>query len=336
MVRDPIEEEFLWMARYPFHPLTRERVFGQLQGSIEDLEEFYSDAVSRLGRALAGEKPVLDENPHRSLVVFYTTVLLVKYLDNWLVERRFVEYEAERAYNYLRMADTDEILKVFKGMGIDLKIVDKRYGVYFRDYIQATRDLPPNWKMIYFPMERGYVYLNKKSLARIGKEVFKDEIIKTIESVESVPSSIGEAAKVLVEAYSDILERLRPQATSIQTRDVERFPPCMKYLYANIGKGLPHPGRFTIVTFLHKMGFTVDEIISLFARTPDFNERVTRYQVEHILGMRGGKIKYDVPSCRKIKSFGFCFPDEICVKHRIRHPLTYVKKVARIGEPGGS
>ncbi len=336
MVRDPIEEEFLWMARYPFHPLTRERVFGQLQGSIEDLEEFYSDAVSRLGRALAGEKPVLDENPHRSLVVFYTTVLLVKYLDNWLVERRFVEYEAERAYNYLRMADTDEILKVFKGMGIDLKIVDKRYGVYFRDYIQATRDLPPNWKMIYFPMERGYVYLNKKSLARIGKEIFKDEIIKTIESVESVPSSIGEAAKVLVEAYSDILERLRPQATSIQTRDVERFPPCMKYLYANIGKGLPHPGRFTIVTFLHKMGFTVDEIISLFARTPDFNERVTRYQVEHILGMRGGKIKYDVPSCRKIKSFGFCFPDEICVKHRIRHPLTYVKKVARIGEPGGS
>src|SRR5437867_9778818 len=55
---------------------------------------------------------------------------------------------------------------------------------------------------------------------------------------------------------------------------------------------------------------------------------MTRYQVEHIAGKRGGRTKCSCPMCTTLKTHGVCYkPDEICTT--IRNPLSYYKTKAR-------
>jgi DNA primase large subunit len=67
-----------------------------------------------------------------------------------------------------------------------------------------------------------------------------------------------------------------------------------------------------------------EKVIELFRNISDFNERMTRYQVEHIAGERGSRTPYISPKCDTLKTHGVCTnPDELC--KRIHHPLTYYR-----------
>ena len=47
----------------------------------------------------------------------------------------------------------------------------------------------------------------------------------------------------------------------------------------------------------------------MFRNMPDFNEKITRYQVEHLAGLRGSGKRYRTYSCEKMKSLGLCKAD---------------------------
>ena len=105
------------------------------------------------------------------------------------------------------------------------------------------------------------------------------------------------------------------------------FPSCIKVLHdnASAGRHLSHMGRFALASFLLNVGFSAEKIIELFIEASDFDERMTRYQVEHIAGMRGAGTKYSSPNCSTLKTHGLCRnPDEICKS--IRHPLSYYRR----------
>ena len=64
---------------------------------------------------------------------------------------------------------------------------------------------------------------------------------------------------------------------------------------------------------------------SIFSSSPDFNEQLARYQVDHITGMSSG-IEYLPPECDTMKSRGVCFdPDSLCKKSWLTHPLSYYR-----------
>ena len=74
---------------------------------------------------------------------------------------------------------------------------------------------------------------------------------------------------------------------------------------------------------------TVESVIDLFRALSDFNERMTRYQVEHIAGGRGSRTKYIPPRCDTLRTHGVCpGMDEIC--KTIRHPLGYYRRKIRV------
>ena len=104
-----------------------------------------------------------------------------------------------------------------------------------------------------------------------------------------------------------------------------QYPPCVTKALELLetGQNVPHYGRFLMTTFLLHAGKNVDNIIDLYPRVPDFKEGVTRYQVEHIAGLRGGRTAYSVPSCNTILSNNFCFRNHDCGK--IRSPLQFRK-----------
>ncbi len=86
------------------------------------------------------------------------------------------------------------------------------------------------------------------------------------------------------------------------------FPPCIKHLIAELkqGKHLSHHERFAVATFLINIGTDVEYVLNLMRYSPDFNEKIARYQVEHLAGLRGARKKYLVYSCDKMKSLGIC------------------------------
>jgi len=74
---------------------------------------------------------------------------------------------------------------------------------------------------------------------------------------------------------------------------------------------------------------TVESVIDLFRSLSDFNERMTRYQVEHIAGGRGSRTKYIPPRCDTLRTHGVCpGMDDIC--KTIRHPLGYYRRKMRV------
>jgi DNA primase large subunit len=87
-------------------------------------------------------------------------------------------------------------------------------------------------------------------------------------------------------------------------------------------------GRFAMAAFLLSIGTTEDDLLGMFKAFTDFDERIARYQVEHIAGKRGSRQKYTPPNCTTMQTHGLCVnPDDLCAT--VRHPLSYYRKKAR-------
>ena len=103
-------------------------------------------------------------------------------------------------------------------------------------------------------------------------------------------------------------------------------PPCIKHAIEalNNGENLSHSGRFMLATFLLGRGQTIDDIAPLFKNAPDYDEKVTRYQIKQVAGETGSNIKYSCPSCEKIKSNDLCYATPDC--DNIINPMQFGKK----------
>jgi DNA primase large subunit len=89
-----------------------------------------------------------------------------------------------------------------------------------------------------------------------------------------------------------------------------------------------------LVFFLHALQFSIDDIVDLFTKLPDFDRKKTEYQVEF-----AKKKGYSPHSCSTLKSLGLCkakeYNDRLCLegyhskKHdeqrKIQHPLFYLQ-----------
>ena len=94
------------------------------------------------------------------------------------------------------------------------------------------------------------------------------------------------------------------------------------------GENVSHFANFALASFLINIGFDPNEIIKFYANRPDFNERIARYQVEHIAGLRGSRTKYMTPSCSTMRTNGLCVKNgELC--GNIRNPLTYYRRAVK-------
>jgi DNA primase large subunit len=105
----------------------------------------------------------------------------------------------------------------------------------------------------------------------------------------------------------------------------EDWPPCMEAIKARIAEA-SHKELFTIAAFLVNRGYSTEQILAILSERPDFDERIARYQVEHIAGLRGSRTKYKPPSCQTMKSLGLCVEDGKYCPRWIQNPLQYMKK----------
>lgn len=192
-------------------------------------------------------------------------------------------------------------------------------------------------------VSRGRVYLEKKTFVRVLEEAVSRYIANKALETATGPANLD--ISVFVEEAQEILSKvrwLRPETkgggeqggTGIDVGGVgvvsEALPPCIARIISMIEQGgnPSHEERFNLAAFLVNIGLDTESILEYFRKTPDFNEKIARYQVEHIAGEKGSRKKYMPYSCDKMKSTGICPVQERCKGGR--NPLAVYKYNLRI------
>jgi len=301
-----------------------------------------------------GKAPPPQSTSENEVITFYSTIFLASLTNNrWVIERVAIAY-SKRASEFLAKDSPESIIEVAHRLGIEVKYVTdnapripigiKRssiiyrtlpYAIALKDYVKYSRRLSsdPRYALVNQILDRGWVYVDKKVLSRILEEAIMSYIKSMIKPIKEIPSELNELVMEIMNVLREYIgeEQSFKLLSTTGERiieeelkgiiDYELFPPCMKKLVNELrsGENLSHHARFTIAAFLSRIGMDVNDILDLFKNSPDFNERIARYQVEHIAGLRGSRKQYMPYSCQTMKSLGLCpVPNNDC---GVKNPL---------------
>lgn len=332
------------LAKYPFIREVAEYV-KILDLSVKELEgsEFTlvrERAEQRVNSALIHGvvKPpsVWDEV---EIFSFPFAVLFVAKIGDDFLKRRFALAEAKRAYELLKAEDEDgklvEIAVKSFGWNVHLES-PRRFLLSLVDYLRnSTGFHDDGWKLINKKLVKGGVLLGKDEFSRLLQEEVEKHIRDTINNSPG-KVELGPSLSLIIERLSKILEERRKSAELEElpkSAVSAAYPPCIKRLYDSLltGKHISHMGRFTLTAFLLNVGMKSDELTKLYTSLSDFNMEQTQYQVKHIAGEQGGRVKYTPPMCSTLKTHNLCIgTDEIC--GIVRHPLMYYRRKLRLIE----
>ncbi len=245
--------------------------------------------------------------------------------DDYLV-RRYSLGEAEKMKRELEKENDENLLVVAEELSMNVSYEDGMFKLFFGDYLENTERLRSGgWKLTNQDLRDGEVYLTKERLIRIMKEAIFSRISEDLP--KDVPSSLVDKFSGQVKEVKQKLEESRGEIEDLDLGKVETelFPPCIKKMISlqKEGVNLSHEGRFALTAYLHKVGLSEDEILSMFKGSPDFDEELARYQIEHIIGDISST-EYSPPNCSTMKTNGVCYePDSLCEQEWMKHPLTY-------------
>ena len=339
------------LAKYPFLSEAAEYIRARIPDlKIEDLADpsfkpVLDRAEERIREALLNNPPEVTyrtRNTEIEIISFPVAVMIAAATGNEYIKRRYALAEARRAYTLLRLEDRDKILDVARNFNWRLKPVGEEdlqtnrsydFKLNFIDYLRNAGNFHESeWKLVNRFMLHGEVYLTTQEAARLLQEEIRrhiEEKLRTSIHPGSLPQNVVERVERLRSLYSSRVGEPRFEELPRGMVD-EALPPCIRQLYNMVRSGthISHVGRFTLTSFLLHTGMSIDEVVNLFRSFSDFNERMTRYQVEHIAGDRGSRTKYTPPSCDTLRTHGICpGMDDLC--RTVRHPLTYYRRKLR-------
>jgi DNA primase large subunit len=325
------------LAKYPF--LEEAGIY--IRESYFDLDDFNRSeflhiierATKRVEFALIQGKVFIDlEKYDIELFTFLVSLIIMKYIDEDSAIKKFSLFEARRVEKFLisdllKEKDLKKnllISKIFKELfQLNVELEPKKNNLFkmnISDYLQrATQFNEEEWKLINRSVDNGYVYLDGDETVRlIRSEIFKliYNKIKNM-NITQIPEQIKIHAIL-------IKNKLTPPVKYLRNRT--DFPPCIKKALELLNKSenLPHSARFMLATFMLSSGRSVEEIVLLFQNAPDFNEKITRYQVEHLAGKKGSQTKYSVPACSKLINENLCYATIDC--KGITNPIQFGRK----------
>ncbi|MGD6809936.1 MAG: hypothetical protein ACQCN3_09590 [Candidatus Bathyarchaeia archaeon] len=333
------------LAKYPFLKETA-RYLSPLDLQIEDLispgmHQILDRAMERVTSAITdlSVRPLTDvqgtryiiKDLQKEIISFPVAIMLVSATDNSLIKKRYALAEAKQATNELTFESNELILKIALDFNWKIALTPPEsafeFVLYFSDFLQNASHLhDAKWKLVNSIFSEGNVYLNKHDIVRLLQEEVKRRIEKRLSNpaLDRYPSEISELAEKLKVLAVERIGQTETEFPKVVVQ--EAFPPCINALYDGASKNhhLPHMGRFALTAFLVNIGMSPESVTELFKSFSDYNERLTRYQVEHIAGERGSGTKYTCPQCSILQTHNVCKNrDDLC--KRIYHPLKYYK-----------
>ena len=331
------------MAKYPFlgdaGTYLKEQGFTLEQfGTDPDLAPLIEMAFERIQIASEGGiyKSALNEGHvsdqaalPKEVFSFLLSIVLLKQSKTYTLIKRFALAESRRAERYLQndLANiSDESKKnlavriIHDLFSIQVEKTGDSFVIPVSDYLKHSINFHEReWKLVNRHVENGLVFLSSHETIRL----IRTELVTYINS-KIINAKIPE----MLSGFEDPVNRLvlLSKKFVVATVDTGEYPPCIKHAIKTLQKGenLPHSGRFMLATFLFSKGQTVSQIAPLFKNAPDYNPRVTLYQLNHLSGAGGSGTQYTCPSCEKLKVQDLCFAIPEC--DSIINPLQFGKK----------
>jgi DNA primase large subunit len=308
------------LAKYPFlssaTPLLRAYHVTNLPREIR------GRAVERVLEAIErGERGVLPrlDNPWIELLSFPYARALVLYVgDDWL-RRRWSLAEASRIERLLHGESDEVLMHVVNDLGLKTwRTGEERWVMHFTLYLHLTKRLAtePRWKLVNRLLDKGLVSLTRPEVVRLVREWIYENISQT------KPTPVNwspEEAKIIREALQ------RRAAKTVAPAPSMEWAPCMVALRNRVAD-IGHFGLFALAAYMAQKGYEVREIVDVLRVRSDFDERIARYQVEHIAGQRGSRVKYRPPSCQSMKTHGLCIEDGKHCPNNIKNPIQYTNR----------
>lgn len=324
------------LAKYPFlneaGEYLRESGFGWEELERPDMKDVIDRAAERVEVDVSGNIYDKLDRYEIEIITFLVSLMMVKSIGTEPVLRKFTLAEARRAEKFLtedlkrqnEMQKRSLFAKIFDDL-FKLKIEISEDGrllkVKVADYLARSSHFhEQEWKLINRLVHNGYVYLDADETVRLVRNelsVLIYEKIKTM-TLPTLPQAIKVKADALRTKLAPHYEYRAPAVTD--------YPPCVKHALEVMDRGenLPHSARVMLATYMLAIGKPVDEIVMMYENAPDFNEKITRYQVEHLAGMKGSRTKYSVPSCDKLRNENLCFATAQC--DGIINPIQFGRK----------
>ena len=314
------------LAKYPF----LQEASDYIHETKFDFEEFdrpemihiINRAVEKLENELKGKVYSNLDEYEIEIMTFMVSLLLIKSIGLEEVSKKCSLFEAMRVEKFLTSDLSNErsvekkrllvqkiFLELFK-ISIDVNSTSSICKLSVPDYLQrASKMNEQEWKLINRSVKDGYVYLDTDETVRLIRNELSNLIYSRIKNMKviEIPVSIKSRADELRDKYAGRYV-YRNQFKILE------YPPCIKHAMEIINKGenLPHSARFMLATYMLAIGKTIEDVIDIFRNSPDYNEKVTRYQVEHLAGKKGSHTKYSVPSCDRLRSEDLCFAIKEC------------------------
>jgi DNA primase large subunit len=236
----------------------------------------------------------------------------------------------------------DELAEVARRLGFTLAAADGGVAFPLVDYVKlATPIREAEFRLPRQDVLGGEVRVGPVRAARLLQEAVRLRLAVSLPLAEDVVQLVREKERELLDEIA--LRMPLPVARggmAVGALRPDRFPPCIRKMQRTLehGENLSHSGRFCLAAFLHRAGADAETIVDAYRGAPDFDESITRYQVEHITLRDGGR-GYEPPECGTLRSHGLCVRegdpgatapldrarDELCFEEFLRHPLQYYR-----------
>ncbi len=301
-----------------------------------ELQEILNRAEERIEEAIIYAR--VSRNHQRDeeveILSFTAAIILAIATRNGFIHKRYALAEAKQAYEDMKIESKEKLSRIARNFEWRLELngdpaIPYEFSLDFTNYLKNTTHLrEKKWKLVDRILKNGRVYITTNETARLLAEEVRRYIESRLETKDlpKFPPRILEIAEKIKKLSEEKIGKT-------ETEDFPRvvtetaFPPCIQTLYQafSSGRHLSHVGRFTLTSFLINIGMSSERVIEMFKNISDFNERMTRYQVEHIAGEKGSRTRYTTPKCETLRTHGVCTdPDRLC--QQTRHPLGYYRK----------
>ena len=348
----PLDDRSLY-AEYPFLP-GAETLLGGESVSVRALLEEAAYATARsLGRTrirAAADDPRgtrdLEElaraDPEVRFLSFLFARLVLSAAPQPAPLRRWAVAEAKRGYGRMTTVPADELSEIARRLGHALVVADEGVAVPLVDYVRlATPIREAEFRLARQEVREGAVRVGRLRAARLLQEAVRRRLAQPVPLTDEVVARVRAQEG---ELFDELAQRMplpvaRPGGGTSPIRP-DRFPPCIRRMQRTLqhGENLSHAGRFCLAAFLHRAGADAETIVDAYRGAPDFDESITRYQVEHITQRDGGR-GYEPPECGTLRSHGLCARDgdpdaaapadrardPLCFEEHLRHPLQYYR-----------
>jgi len=283
----------------------------------ESLGDFSKYAREKSEQIKTSKEPYL----MNELISYPVSKILVSLSEDRALKKKFAKAESQRVYHFLQFEDEETVYSIAKQFFHIQKEKDL-FLVPFQEYLNNTPE-EKEYALVNLEIENGKIRLDKEKLAKLVSQYIYQGVISAKIDKRDIKNK-------MFLYFVDEIKKDRRYAIpeDLGKVEFEAFPPCMRKIYHELQseEKVGHMPRFVFSTFLASIKMSIEEAISLFKNQSNFNEKKTRYYLEHSYGLKSSKVKYSVPTCSKMDSYGVCYRDQTC---KWNHPMTYYAKTKK-------